>query len=373
MPNLTLPFSIGVLQAALRRFLSQPSAEVGDVVPRRLGGGFSGSPVYRLKVSYSGDGGDDGVVNLVYKEGAPWAGTLTAASASREISFYRTFAPQLPIRTPRLLLTGHDAHLHEGGLPASVPGFSGPDWVLLEALPTETVWPQARWSEQHYRGAIVALADLHAKWWGNAPDPRRHDWVWTPTGADAESLAADAHRALLEIEGKAWASEFFAAGELRAWLDLTADPAPLLAILNVMPQTLIHGDYWPGNIGVHPGSDRAYPAFTPAVFDWQFAGAGPSSYDLACLHATSRWWFGTLPMTLAEMRNLYLSRLNEQIDERVDRGLFDLSLDAARAWRFATFWPHVVLQYTAHMRARKHHLQSSMLAPAWASLKRCLD
>ena len=139
-----------------------------------------------------------------------------------------------------------------------------------------------------------------------------------------------------------------------------------------MPHTLIHGDYWPGNIGVHSGSDRTYPASGPAVFDWQFAGAGPSSYDLACLHATSRWWFGTLPLSLAEMRNHYLSHLNSLLDTHIDRALFDHSLDAARAWRFATFWPHVVLQYTTHLRARRHHLQTTTLAPAIASLKRCL-
>lgn len=373
MVSLALPFSTGALQSALRRFLSEPHAEVGEVVPRRLGGGFSGSPVYRLKVSYSGHGAGDSVVNLVYKEGAPWAGSLADGSASREISFYRTFAPQLPIKTPRVLMNGHDAYLHEtDGEVAALRGFSGPDWVLLEALPTESVWPQARWTEQHYRGAILALAELHARWWGNAPDRRAHDWVWTPTGNDATRLASDAHNALLEIEGSAWAGEFFAADELRAWLDLTADPSALLDILNAMPHTLIHGDYWPGNIGVHPGSEPPYAAFEPAVFDWQFAGVGPSSYDLACLHATSRWWFGTLPMSLVEMRNLYLDRLNRLIDERVDRALFDLSLDAARAWRFATFWPHVVLQYRAHMLARKKHLQATMLAPALASLRRCL-
>lgn len=381
MLTLTLPFSLGALQTALRRYLSQPSAEVGEVVPRRLGGGFSGSPVYRLKVSYFADAGAAGEVNLVYKEGMPWAGTLTAQAARREISFYRTFAPQLPIRTPRILLTAHDAPLHDTeGLaigpatkPAPLPSFSGPDWVLLEALPTETVWPQIRWTAQHYLGAISALADLHARWWDCPPDPGSHEWVWTPTGVDASALAQDAHAALLEIESANWASEFFSPEELRLWLDLTDDPSHLLDILNVMPQTLIHGDYWPGNIGVHPSTDRAYPDDMPAVFDWQFAGIGPAAYDLACLHATSRWWFGSLPLSLAEMRRHYLSRLGALLGERIDRALFDFNLDAARAWRFATFWPHAILQYTPHMRARRHHLQTTVLAPAQASLKRCME
>lgn len=385
MISLTLPFSPGALQTAVRRYLSQPFASIGDIVPKRLGGGFSGSPVYRLKVSYYGDKGDPGEVNLVYKEGTAWAGGLTADAARREVSFYRTLASQLPVRTPRILLTAQDMPAgdtgsHEGittgmGLRAApVRGFSGPDWVLLEALPSETVWPQAAWTEQHYRGALTALADLHAHWWDHPPDLASHAWIWTPTGADAVRLAHDAHEALLEIESARWGSGFFSPEELRPWLDITADPSPLLDVLNAMPHTLIHGDYWPGNIGVRSAPDHDLAQTdAPAVFDWQFAGVGPSSYDLACFHATSRWWFGRLPLSLVEMRRHYLSRLNTLLDTRIDRSFFDLSLDAARAWRFATFWPHAILKHNIYLQARRSYLHTTLLAPALASLKRCLD
>jgi Phosphotransferase enzyme family len=383
MLTLTLPFSLNTLETAIRRYLSQPSAQLGEIVPKRLGGGFSGSPVYRLKVCYYDDVGDQGEVNLVYKEGTPWGGALTAEAARREVHFYRTLAPHLPVRTPRILLTAHDAPVegsgpHEGictGMatrPAPLPGFSGPDWVLLEALPTEAVWPQVTWTERHYRGALTALADLHAQWWDRPPDPHKHTWIWTPTGAHASALAHDAHEALLEIERARWGGDFFSPEDLSAWLDITARPTPLLDILNAMPHTLIHGDYWPGNIAMRPAAHRdAAEADAPAVFDWQFAGVGPSSYDLACFHATSRWWFGRLPLSLAEMRRHYLTRLNSLLDTRIDRAFFDLSLDAARAWRFATFWPHAILQYSPQLRARRSYLQTMLLAPALASLRRC--
>ena len=382
MITLTLPFSLGALQTAVRRHLAQPSAQLSEIVPKRLGGGFSGSPVYRLKVSYYGDGGDPGVLNLVYKEGTPWADGLIAEAARREVHFYRTLAPYLPVRTPRILLTAYDTR-EEGsdiegistGLgtrPAPLPGFSGPDWVLLEALPQEAVWPQATWTERHYRQALTALADLHAQWWDRPPDPHAHPWIWTPTGAHAATLAHDAHRALLEIESTRWGSAFFSPEDFHAWLDITANSSPLLDILNAMPHTLIHGDYWPGNISMRPDPHHDATDAT-AVFDWQFAGVGPSSYDLACFHSTSRWWFGRLPLSLVEMRRHYLSRLNTLLDTRVDRSLFDLSLDAARAWRFATFWPHAILQHSTYLLARRSYLHTTLLAPALTSLKRCLD
>lgn len=49
------------------------------------------------------------------------------------------------------------------------------DWVLMEALPSEVVWPQASWKAEHYRIALTALADLYARWW-DCP-PCVHSWV----------------------------------------------------------------------------------------------------------------------------------------------------------------------------------------------------
>ncbi|HYO51064.1 MAG TPA: hypothetical protein VEW94_14525, partial [Chloroflexia bacterium] len=114
MLTITLPFSIEALQDAVRRYLSRPALAVDDIVPEKLSGGVSGSPVYRLKVSYRSEpdslaslaSGD--VVNLVLKRGKRHTGAILAGSARREADFYRMFAHQLPVRTPRLLLTADD-------------------------------------------------------------------------------------------------------------------------------------------------------------------------------------------------------------------------------------------------------------------------
>src|SRR5450759_380491 len=84
MITLVLSFSFGTLQSALRRYLAQPSLEVGEVVPRKLGGGFSGSPVYKLKIGYYGESGDPGELSLVFQEGAQGTGALSYSVAGRE-------------------------------------------------------------------------------------------------------------------------------------------------------------------------------------------------------------------------------------------------------------------------------------------------
>jgi hypothetical protein len=366
-----------MLQAALRRYLDQPSLEVGEVVPRKLGGGFSGSPVYRLKVSYYSENGEPAEINLVFKEGAQSGGTISYSVAGREAHFYRTLAHEVPVRTPQALLNTYDDLLtEEHGHDALVVGDGGSnsglplcnDWVLIEALPREGVWPQTQWNGQNYTDALVTLAQLHAQQWAQPPV---HSWLWEPTGAHAHALAVQARQALLEIEGARWGGEFFAPDEMRAWLALLDNPDPLLGILNSLPQMLIHGDYWPGNIALKSARGEEGSAGM-TVFDWQFVGVGPAVYDLSCLHSTSRWWFGRLPYSLAQMRGLYLQELNSLLGYRANSALSTEGLDAARAWRFATFWPSVILQYHTVLLARRAYLRTTVLEPALASLRRCM-
>jgi hypothetical protein len=377
-----LPFSLDALQAALRRYLSWPALWVGDVVPARLGGGVSGSPVYRLDVSYhgpteggdlTGDAGTMKRLSLVLKRGAQHTGAILAGSARREVHFYRTLAGQLSVRTPRLLLTADDI-VGEPTAPLvlDAPGgghgwdWSGTDtdWVLMEALPPEMVWPQAAWGAEQYRAALGTLAHMHAEWWGRPPDPQKYPWIWMPMGGHTTQLVSEARAALLEIEQASWGEKFLPADRLRAWLQVLDNPASLLNIADEMPQTLIHGDYWPGNIAIRQDG--------PAVFDWQLVGVGPASYDVACFHSSSRWWFGRLPLSLVEMRTHYLNCLNEHLGHRVDRYAFDMGMDAARAWRFAVLWPTVIVENHVHLLARINFMRATAIEPAYASLRRAM-
>jgi len=374
MLTITLPFSLDALQIALRRHLAHPDLSVGEVVPAKMGGGASGSPVYRLDVSYDGGLGDytdRGKVSLVLKRGNRHAGGHMAGAARREARFYSTLAPQLPMRTPRLILTADDV-AEELCAPMVVGASSGlaygwgaegdPDWVLMEALPHEGMWPRATWTAEHYRIALEALAALHAKWWDRPPSAQDYPWIWMPTGVHTQELLQEARSAVLEIESAPWGEKFFSRETLREWLKVLDDPQCLLDSLSGTPQTLIHGDYWPGNIAMRRDG--------PAVFDWQQVGVGPAAYDLACFHASSRWWFGRLPLTLIEMRSHYMLHLNERLGFKVDRYIFDMGIDAARAWRFAVLWPPTIVEHRAHLLARLTYLRSTVIEPAYASLRR---
>jgi hypothetical protein len=372
-----LPFSLDALHGALRGYLSRPIIRIEAIVPERLGGGAPGNPVYRLRVTYSGERDADHTLSLVLKRGAGRRDAFFAGSDKREAAFYRTLAHQLPINTPRMLLSADDVvgeptrrlvvdssgalHTGEGGSRGHVE--TG-DWILMEALPSEVMWPRASWASEHYRSALDALADLHAAWWGRPPSATDYPWVWSPTGTHIASLIEESRLALREIERAAWGPKFLTPERLRAWLGVLDDPSPLLDTLAAMPQTLIHGDYWPGNIAVRKDG--------PTVFDWQLVGVGPAPYDLASFHSLSRWWFGRVPLSLTEMRAHYLARLNERLPEsqRMDRYALDLGMDAARAWRFAILWPPAIVEHQIALSGAGHRLQNAIIEPACASLRR---
>jgi hypothetical protein len=383
MVALVLPFSHTTLQTALRHYLAQPSLELDEVVPKKLGGGFSGSPVYKLKITYLTDcDAAPSVLHLIFKQGAQSPGAISYSVAGREALFYRTLAPALPVRTPHVLLSAgddpvthpasHDTFAVGNGAPYPGASLATTDWVLIEALPQEGVWPQTQWDKHNYADALLTLAHLHAHTWDNDPYLSTHPWLWQPAGLHAHAAAVQARRSLLEIEAAPWGSRFFTPEEMSAWLSLLDNPDPLLDILNSSPQTLIHGDYWPGNIALKSGQP-ALASSSVTVFDWQFVGIGPAAYDLACFHSTSRWWFGRLPYTLTEMRALYLHELNTLLGHKANSALSTSSLDAARAWRFATFWPSIILQYHPFLLARRSYLRTTVLDPALSSLGRCLS
>src|SRR5215216_5170328 len=104
MLTITLPFSLNALQVAMRHHMARPGLSVGDILPVKMGGGASGSPVYKLEVTYDGGLGDytdSGKLSLILKRGTQRTGAHLLGAARREARFYSTLASQLPVRTPR--------------------------------------------------------------------------------------------------------------------------------------------------------------------------------------------------------------------------------------------------------------------------------
>ena len=67
-----------------------------------------------------------------------------------------------------------------------------------------------------------------------------------------------------------------------------------------------------------------------------------------------------------------MERLRWRLGELLDRYAFDLGVDAARAWRFAVYWPVVLLENYVSLLAQRRRLQNAVTEPAYASLRRCV-
>ncbi|MFL5733471.1 MAG: hypothetical protein ACJ78Q_09725 [Chloroflexia bacterium] len=284
--------------------------------------------------------------------------------------------PTLPVPAPDPALQPETLHDRQ----SRVRVF-GSDWLVMEALPAGMLLPRAGWTACSYFAALTALADLHATWWDHPPDPADCSWTWAHLGPEAHHMAEQARAALLQIEAAPWGSHFFTREQTRAWLIALDDPSPLLAMLQQMPQTLIAAGSMQSVVGsrqIQLTADCLLPttyssghAPCPTAADWQMVGVGPAPYDLACFYSSARWWFGRLPLSLTTMRNHYLDHLNHRLGRQLDHYLFDAAFDAARAWQFLTSWPTAILERHPILLAHRHHLQTTVIGPAYASLRRC--
>jgi Phosphotransferase enzyme family len=131
---------------------------------------------------------------------------------------------------------------------------------------------------QHLR-FLDHMARMHAVFWGwrdsvgLTPLPSRY-LEFCPQVADVESEQATGAE-IPRLIGEGWRA--FPARAPRAAevvLPLLADPGPLLRALEAMPQTLVHGDWKAGNLGVTADGRTL-------LLDWATPGAAPACSDLA--------------------------------------------------------------------------------------------
>lgn len=144
----------------------------------------------------------------------------------------------------------------------------GPGWLVM-AAPGVAIRPP------------VGRLRRCATWWPcRRPSPRPRRW---PTRGPADPFGADLSRLL-------------AAGvdvELPPPLaELRADPAPLLAALDGLPVTLVHGDAWRGNL--------VWASGCPVWIGWEECSRAPAVADLAT------WSYGSafVPRTWTPERDL---------------------------------------------------------------------
>jgi hypothetical protein len=266
-----------------------------------------------FQADYRADGELDSCP-LVVKEPRGTTRAGLAGAGRREVGVYLSLATELPLRTPALV--------------AAAP--TG-DWLVLEAV--RPLRRAERWKADDYTRAIRELAALHERFTGLQEDLFAFPWLGRPLEADFGVHVAAAAQAIERIVTSGSPEALASRPERVAMLArLTSQADRIVRPLLDLPATLMHGDYWPGNIAVTRDGRQV-------VYDWQLA-----SVDRECLiiqlrrqeprsFASFRWTgdHRSLPCELAE-----------RTGERWSDAAWETIWDHARLWRFLQEWVDVL-------------------------------
>lgn len=103
---------------------------------------------------------------------------------------------------------------------------------------------------------------------------------------------------------------------------LLDDPTPLVSALTFYPQTVVHGDWKLGNLGIHRGARQRV-----VLLDWAFVGPAPPAVELAWYLAVN---CARLPVskeaTIAHYRQSLRRRLGDRFDDAWWRPQLELGL-----------------------------------------------
>lgn len=307
------PFSMADLTAGLRRNLKDTSVKVTQVRPKTIP--FRWPAIGRVRgieVTYTSRT-KPGACQLVIKEPRGTTRTGLAGAGRRELGVYQSLASHLPLSTPKLIA-------------ASSVG----DWLILEAI--KSVRDPSQWNAEDYRKAIEALTHLHDRFWGLGADLSVFRWLSRPLEADFEVHVTVAAKAIERIVNQAHPEPLASMPErMHVLATLTMQADRIIAPLLHQPSTLLHGDYWPGNIAIQQDGSQV-------VYDWQLTGVGPGVIDLLVFINKSAWLFDTLPLSQQEIIKCYREGMAATNGVRWNEDEWNLLWDHALMWRFLQEW-----------------------------------
>jgi hypothetical protein len=342
------PFSAADLTAGLRRYVEDNSLQITSLAASTLShrrpaiGRITG-----LEVGYSGDRGH-GSLKLVVKEPRGTTRTGLAGAGRREVGFYSSLASQIPMLTPGLV-----AFSREG------------DWIVLEYL--ESAREPPSWTRSDYDRSIESLVGLHDRFWALTEDLGAFFWLSDPVGADYEVHVAAAGKAIQDMIEVGRPRALAGSPERVALLTrLTREAERVVKPLRSEPGTLLHGDYWPGNIAILPSQAQV-------VYDWQLAGVGPAVMDLLVLINKTDWWFGPLGEERQRLIDYYRARLEARCGVAWEDAEWEMLWDHALMWRFLQEWLDLLAATPeALLATRADQLDTVWLAPLKAAVDRRL-
>ena len=343
------PFSTAELTAGLRRYFAEPTLHVIALAEQPLPAALRSSrgSVRGLSVTYTA-GAATATVDCVVKEPSGDVRPGLANAGVREAGIYRSLSIQLPMPTPALI--------------AADPGGA---WLVIEAVKPQT--GLAPWTADEYLQAVALLARLHERFWGLADDLSAYPWLARPLTLDCEIHVYAAAQALGEIVRQEWPPLIALSLQTLGTLgQIISQAEQVVAPLRAMPFTLLHGDFWAGNIGRDEDGDWV-------VLDWQLAGLGPGVLDLVVFLQTSQWLpraasepgiFAAppeLPLTPAKLISRYRREIARLLGLRWSDAEWSELWDHALLWRFL----QEMLPWLASVSHEEFAAREQLFAEVW--------
>jgi hypothetical protein len=341
-------FTRAELTAGLRRQTGDPALKITKLAEREVTQRLPAIGRLRgIEVEAEGVTGKYSF-DLVVKEPTGSTRAGAAGAGLREASIYLTLKEHIPVRMPTLIAA------HPKG-----------NWLILKHLPPGR--RPEKWKASDYLLAIDQLAVLHDRFWGLDQDLAVYPWLDYPLQSslsiyvkaaktDAQHLAEPASKVLAEDT------------DISALTNQIIDHLErIVNDLRALPATLLHGDYWPGNIHIHPNSGIT-------VFDWEDAAIGPAVLDLLSFIQGSTWQFGELPLPQGEIIEHYRDRLAQTGSHVFKDDAWAQMWDNALMWTFVTGWVNILSRVPDPLlTTRLAALDSVLFQPLKAAVKRSLS
>ncbi len=345
----TWAFSRSELMAGLRQFTGDQTLSIEDIsalnIPyQRPGRG-------RIRGFRAACKSAQGQVSfdMVVKESQGVTRAGTASAGWREVSLYRNLVDQFPIDVPELVSADPSG-----------------DWLVLNLVPGFR--SPENWGETEYWLAIDQLVRLHDRFWGLSEDLSTYNFLARPLDADLEIYVQAAQNGLQRLQDQTSNSLFSQDPKLLRYLDvLVKNIGPIAAVLRSEPATLLHGDYWPGNLIVFP-PENLY------VIDWQLTAIGPAVLDLQSFLQTSLWFFEEIPVDIQKLIDRYREKLLQANGWSWSEEAWSKVMDYALLWIFISEWSDLLAVIpNSLVLTRQKLLQRIWLEPIYAVIEKRLN
>ncbi|MFN2145353.1 MAG: phosphotransferase family protein [Anaerolineales bacterium] len=306
------PFTQSELTVGLRRHTGDPRLTITRFSEREITRRLPAVGHLRgMEVHTEGITGKQ-FFHLVLKENMGSTRAGGAGAGLREMNVYLTLKELLPVRLPVLIAS------HPKGA-----------WLVMIHLPPGRL--PNKWTAADYLLATEQLAILHDRFWGLGEDLAVYPWLrqslhrtrdiyQQAAMQDAHTLAQNKESLLMTQTNVTQITE-----KILENLD------QIVGVLEASPATLLHGDYWPGNILIHERGGMT-------VFDWEDAGIGPATLDLLSFLQGSSWQFNQLPLPADEIIAHYRSQLSQAGAHTYTDDEFYHIWDHTLMWTFVTGW-----------------------------------